>query len=410
MTLLKGIKYFLLLAAATVVPSGCVNSDEECPATPAVDPNSPVTVSLTLTTTQGRGARTHASRAEGDPLEAATDAECRIDLDKKDYMIMVFDTSTRRLLQVLDANYIRNITQADGSKKCLLEATLNAPYSDFTIVTLANWESLGVKYVDFNVTPGLTRIDDLLAKAQQELPFTLATNGWRPFDGTTTGGIPMFGMKAYSVTPDQWAASSDQNPLRLTGEVPMLRALAKIEIVDRINPGQDPRAEITKATLSRYNARGCGMPDITANPGWADENIGVLTPTLPTDAGYSVSATLPLFRDTDITIDGKQYPRYTTYVTEYSSGQYAVADRRPFITLTITNPQTEFGTYAPELTRELRLGTYTDGQLAKELDGLLRNHIYRFEINNITSTIVNMYYTICPWDEANITLPDIPEN
>ena len=39
---------------------------------------------------------------------------------------------------------------------------------------------------------------------------------------------------------------------------------------------------------------------------------------------------------------------------------------------------------------------------------ILRNHIYRINVN--TAAEISLGYTVCPWDEASITVPSYPEN
>lgn len=407
---MKKLLYKLVIAPALLL-TGCVYSDEEpCEEgtlPPVAEEMTPVPVNLTFVTRQGAGSQ---SRAAGDPQWPATEAECRIDLAGGDYRVLVFD-NVGRLLQTLQTEVVREFEYKDGSATCLVRGTLANTWNDFQIVVLANCESLGLSYN--SVLRNVSLLSTLMTNLRN-ITYTIPTSGWRPFDsGATpaTKGIPMFGMQRY--TDIDWSAAPTGQPLSLPTPVSMLRAVAKIEVVDCINPDAllADRASIDAVQLRGYNRVGCVAPDVNANPGWNQNDIQVIASTLPsayTDI-YAAAALIPFFKDDDVTIDGRAYTRYSAYVCEYSINQLADRVYRPQLIVTVNNPETE-EVADKEIERTLDMAQYNDGTAGEPLQHLLRNHIYRFEVRSVGTHIVELYYTVCPWDEADIVIPVYPEN
>ena len=65
---------------------------------------------------------------------------------------------------------------------------------------------------------------------------------------------------------------------------------------------------------------------------------------------------------------------------------------------------------SPNLTSPLvKLTGYVDGAPQGDgIDFLLRNHIYRYEINAVSSSeanIIDVGYTLCDWDRHEVNIP-----
>lgn len=385
--------------------SGCINSDDElCPGdnTTVTEPT-PVDVNLTFVISQGNG---QLSRAPGHDDYGATEAESLVDFANNDYRVLVFDNGGR-LLQILDTEVVRNFNYPDGVTTCLVRGKFDNAYPEFQIAVLANWESFGLDYN--NMLRGVSLLDDLVSH-NRTIPYTFPVRGtgWRPFSGTNRG-IPMFGLQSYTVDWNKAPINAD-NSVTLNGNVSLLRAVAKIEVVDRITPNATTtRAEIESVTLRGYNVTGCPMPDMKANPGWNIQNTQVVLPTIPTPDNYMQNGDLTLFRDDDVAIDGVTYPRFSTYVSEFSlNSQLADAQFCPTLHITVKNPPIE-DPHDEMVTYTIKLASYTDGVAGSPLPSLLRNHIYRYEVNSASANILKLEYTVCPWEEVRVTLPSIPE-
>ena len=73
--------------------------------------------------------------------------------------------------------------------------------------------------------------------------------------------------------------------------------------------------------------------------------------------------------------------------------------------VTIQNPTSTDADLASRL-YELKLASYDEGQPGQEID-LLRNNIYRYQINSASATLLNTQWTVCPWDRSGeINIPD----
>lgn len=389
------IKVITLAAAAMLC--GC--SDDVAPAT--VDPvDKGADIVLTLYTADSSSRLS--SRAPGDPLQAATIAENRIDIDGGDYRVLVFGKDGRLLERIIPTDAITVVK--DDYSVYSIEGRItqtafmgNADGSyEFQIMVLANWQSLGGAdcYDKFGFTPGKTFIDDVVALAREYCWSLSPKTGWRPFnDGNK--GIPMFGLGSIAVTADQVSASRPDNPIKV-GEISLLRAMAKIEIVDNIAQDYyDSRPEITASSIAGHLSTGTLVPDLDANPGWNIENTQVVSPTEPADP---VKATAPLrFFSAGKTDDG--HPVYAAYVAEQDLKRLS-ATSRPAVSVTI-KIEGDLNNY------NVQLSKYENGDASTPFESILRNHIYRFEIVRVSyPPKVEIYYTVCPWASEEIKIPD----
>lgn len=142
---------------------------------------------------------------------------------------------------------------------------------NFQILVTSNWESY-----NSNLTTSIT--DDLtsLWTNSNIYNFTfkngVSNSAWQP-SVTDKSGIPMFGLSDKCKL-----IGSDQDYII----VPMMRALAKIEVFDVMKvPDSTYPFSIKSVTLSKSVGNGRLIPNAIENPNWNDVTKQVVTPSLP---------------------------------------------------------------------------------------------------------------------------------
>lgn len=178
--------------------------------------------------------------------------------------------------------------------------------------------------------------------------------------------IPMYGEKEIDIVSDGGTSLN-------LGEIPLTRALAKIEIENKLTD----RWSITEAALTKYSKTGCIAP-LESNGG---------APSSP-EGALEYGANLPFNKSADNN-------SFYLYVPEMELSDNPRSDERS-INLTLSNGQEE---------KECRLwiAPYINGEPSASdnpiWQRLLRNHIYRFSVTSftpaieITSTIRIIWYT-----------------
>ena len=85
---------------------------------------------------------------------------------------------------------------------------------------------------------------------------------------------------------------------------------------------------------------------------------------------------------------------------------------KPYLVITLVDESSPDNSDGKETSfyKELKLTNYNDYG-APQGDGinfLLRNHIYRYEINSVSSSeanIIDVGYTVCNWDNYTVDIP-----
>lgn len=175
--------------------------------------------------------------------------------------------------------------------------------------------------------------------------------------------------------------------------IPMLRSLAKIEIVDMV-PGQS--ANIGKCVLTTYNTSGRFIPDVDNNPSWHISGIQIENPSIP--EGVTSSQNLVFVKtEKNVRPEGatEDEPKdcFTVYIPEMDFTDTAEEDY-PTIEVFIN-----------DVPHTIYLGDYNSDGKIKEENGqkqlyahLLRNHNYRFDIVGVGSTEFD-FEVKTPWTE-----------
>lgn len=452
-------KFLAAASAMMLTLTGCVNEDSPCPGDG--DDGTKVTLQFTVMTYNPAASRdaqqSRATGAEASLLSRAGD-DCYDDLqgspaenyiNTADCQFLLFDAD-RKLLRPI----FPEITGKDDVQYTYytIKASITEPYFDeavkadldqidFYIMVIANSHSTGLDGQYPGLTPGVTTIDDIAAQLltfnlpERRGQYNLITE-WQP-NINQNKLIPMAGLQKFTVSATQLKESTYDVPVYLSDEnangktIDMLRAMAKIEVVDKIDlpDGYDPnikRMRVEKVELIGMYRKGTLMPSIGTDGQWPDYiSTQITDATLPPNSEYTnpVAYSESYAHDNDSkdimffnegTIDSEKaeerYPIFFGYVTEYSKA--AIGSMvKPYLVITLVDESSPDNTDGKETSffKELKLTGYTDGAPQGDgIDFLLRNHIYRYEINAVSSSeanIIDVGYTLCDWDRHEVNIP-----
>ena len=243
--------------------------------------------------------------------------------------------------------------------------------------------------------------------------------GSQVIGGMTPAYIPMAGIQTYNVNVDALAGSTVDHPLDLSaiengGDINMLRALAKIEIVDRIDavgtgestqqPDRYNRSWIEKAELVGHTYRGSLFPSLSQwnSPANPFETQYVNAPSVVASYGYigadpvggsltvtNYGATVNFFADAAATAAREDKCRvFTCYLTEYNPALLSSTDPKMWIRITAQGP-IPVGTEPNDNTSlpyRLEVAPYENGNPGAPM-AILRNNIYRYEVTGIKTNL-----------------------
>ncbi len=378
------LRLFALLAA--FVAASCVNDNE--PDCPPIGQARQYVLNLRVVTSK---AATRMTRAVGHDTEEATQAEDYIDIAGQDFLVLVFDGYGRLIQRFEPSSTV--IKQGQGAAAYELSGVLGeTSANEIQVAVIANCNSMGASGAYDLFVLGNTFLSEMYSN-ETKWNFTLPNpeGGWQP-SKEAKRTIPMYGCSDAKPLGAATQSADDENRYDLNlGEIKMLRAVAKIEIVDCLPEGVEIAPNVT---LSAYNTQGRLIPDATKNPDWNKEGTQVTSPTLPDNV--QTAAGLKFFTEST-TIGGKECKVYSAYVTEAK-----LTANRPHINLTVKDSDGQ-GTSSKDY--EMAVDSYTNGKASKELAALLRNHIYRYEIKSASSNSLTVNYTICPMGSG---IADIP--
>lgn len=450
-----------------LLASSCVNESPSCPAVD--DESDNVTLQFIVATrTPGdsqRDARGGQEAPSPSKAPANPDDDCYDDergfaaenfIDVTDVQFLLFDDNGILLrpfypeVSVQDADFYTNY---------LMKATFTEPYFDrmiseakaanalattdvsFSIMVIANGK--GMHAVPFALYPGVTTIADVARELRTfDTPphyesFTvgdIVSKVYTPWSPSIAEKrlIPMAGLQKFTIKAVELASSSPNEPANLTPDtntaIPMLRTMAKIEIIDHLEfsttEEYDPdalRMKVDKVELCGFYSKGTLLPWMGANaPGyisqWTNVSTQVTSPTNPGDyylppvefseSGYGTSDNIFNFGNPIVTTGyNKGFPVFSLYIPEYSLSWLSDADVKPYIVITLENSDSDQG----GTIKKLELSTYQNGKPVANSDipFMLRNHIYRYEINGADNpqNIISVGFTVCDMFTPEIDIP-----
>lgn len=443
--LLRGTASAAALLALALLAQGCVaDNEDDCPAPPAPENN--ITLQFTVVTRniQGRSKSGSESRAliiPTDPTQLGTADENYLDLQHLTFVLL--DGSGKALTSFAPEVKPEN-PATDYYSRYTVKASIDHPYFhnattadiNFYIMVLANYQSHNP--MNIAVSPGMdfAHLFDPKTVGTFAFPLTKKTGDNEPYwwepSIAKAQYIPMSGLQNFTVAKTDLEKSSEEDPLVLSDasgdkDINMLRAIAKIEVIDHIEfdenatPHQNPiddRVSIEKVELLGFFNRGSILPTL-AN--WqqdptSTETQYVTTASVPDAASYNIpsafntgnqngAAILDFYYDEIATNQREDGCRvFSVYVPEYSLAKIGTSTHA-WMQVTIQNPTSTDADLASRL-YELKLASYDEGQPGQEID-LLRNNIYRYQINSASATLLNTQWTVCPWDRSGeINIPD----
>lgn len=422
------ILYPLILAVLLPL-AGCINDDDICKNDSERDPKEGIAIEFTLDTRMPAAKGTRALLPPTGTTQNGSDAENYLDLDNLTFLL--FDDQ-QELLQVISP-YIKPDTSVPSYGRTKVTAFISDPYFlqatttqlTFTIVVVGNYQDLSPKRFGFAKGMKLEDIFDPQNVGTFAMPIR---NNWGDYwmpsilpgaNGQQAGYIPMAGMQTFTVDVADLKLSTAGNPLVISTDsngkyIYMLRALAKIEVVDKIGfvndsqPDTDHRSWIEKVELIGHSTRGSILPtlaqwNLQGNP---YETQYVRTVSIPSDNGYlgaqptngfsteNENATVNFFDD--ITASGLRPDDnckvFSCYLTEYNPQGLGTVYPM-WMRLTVHGPGT---TGTSSTFYRLEPAPYIDNKPGALLS-ILRNNIYRYEITGI-GTDVNLNLIVENWD------------
>lgn len=261
--------------------------------------------------------------------------------------------------------------------------------------------------------------------------------------------FPMAGLQRFTLSGTWFATQAGEVPIDITSitgkSLNMLRALAKIEIIDRINlkPGvkyadetDNKKIRITNATLNGVMKTARIIPTINQwnrktfetqqveNASVTGLDSYMMPPPLNADGSISTDETgsetsdqcsLQFVYDAAETKKREDLCRvYSCYVWEYLLLDKIPTNQLPYLSVTVKNSDplesgtTAEGVIIPTTTTynmQLMTDMAPDAKDPEPQKSILRNHIYRYEISGAGAKLT-IKWSVCPMDKVptDITL------
>ena len=374
-----------------MLSSSCINeSNTSCPADQSGAKEYKLNLNIAAENIVGTRAEASDQDEQNHKPQPGSRDENFINVDDSDFCVFILDGSDSRVIQRFEPSATRLVERGDGTYYQLTGSF--KPQSDvIRVMVLANCDDFesaaavgGSAYEEIKEETTVLFSD--LFSTGSDFAFTYpADNGksWVPVStGEKRTGIPMFGVsEPIRIYPEGTIESGKPglfSPELEVGPISMLRALAKIEIVNN-TPKDDAEIKITSCKLTQYNTSGRFIPVVdkdaasSVNPGWNELMKQVMTPSLPTGLSQGAGKNLQFV---PVDADGL---RWVAYIPEMDLTQMNMG--------TGDYPQMEVVVSVDGETQDpyyIELGDYSDGQFNNTwYDNLLRNHWYTFNINNV---------------------------
>ena len=427
-----GLSFLKLLPGILlmVLAASCINDYGDCPEEDQGD--GLIHLSFTVVTKT-----VSQSRADDDCIEDFQGTAPEDFMNINNFMFLVYDNGGNFLSDITTKSHI--VTDFSNPDLAIYKvvARLDDPYFteavanprgniNFSILVLANYDGWDAH---FPLLQEGQKIDDIF---DDGVVMSTVPDARRMLEADTDAPdrlcFPMAAVQSFSVNPRNLQNSSEDLPYDISGGTAvsrylnLLRAVAKIEVIDKINMAEDAvfteedadsPLRIAAATLNGYMNKGSLLParnQWPANLVVAGDNADVTAPTIPALAAYVrppallADNTYGTDFDTDYSLNfaydaaatarrDDKCPVYSCYVFEYTQGTIP-ANQQPYVRIT-TKGSDE---YEPA-NLPMRLAYYTGETPDANREFLLRNHIYRYEITGISQE-VQFNWTVCPMDGA----------
>ncbi|HRF69432.1 MAG TPA: hypothetical protein PK430_09440 [Muribaculum sp.] len=436
-----------MLAAAVMPSAGCIGENADCPDVTA-DEGKKLTMQFTVVTRKLPAAhRDSRAVAAPDETQLGYADENYLDLASMRFILLdgegnVMTTFMPDVVPEDGGNYVKYTVKASIAQSYFIES--DGPYADFHIMVTGNEAAHSPSR--FGFAPGMNLQQLCDAKTVGTFGFPLAKDDgnsgylWEP-SIENKQYIPMSGIQYFSISKDELVNSTEDRPVNLSvaadgsQDINMLRAIAKIEVIDRIGATGDGDATIQpdpadRASIDKVELNGCWSRAsiLPALDNWSVdgtvETQYVSTPSIPSDARYNEplsfavlhqggngqatqnsAAVVGFYYDGQATAaraDGCRV--YSAYVAEYAP--YALDGReKAWVQVTVKMAGGHDGDENNPV-YEMKLAEYNNGIATGRYVDILRNSIYRYEINSVsTETELYVRYTVCPMSEYSIDIP-----
>lgn len=285
------------------------------------------TLQLAVTT------QTEATRAAGHGDETGTEAENYIDFAREDYRVLLFNADGTYKATILP----NRLTYKQGSSNThIVEGLITEaekPSGKFYVVVVANWKAYDGS--DYDTFDNFSASTGALWQNGTDFNFTYQPAGnssWTPDNNANPKRlIPMFGMA--QVNEESFSAPDRDGNSYITATIPMLRALAKVEVVDGITGSNNNgfSNQLNSVSLSRYNTTGRLIPNVKENPSWGVQNTQVTTASLPEGETSPQGTILPF-----LPVVNNNKTTWRAYIPEMALGAWK-SDNRPRLLLNVSS-------------------------------------------------------------------------
>lgn len=360
----------LTAVAMLAVPAcGSDSLPDENPAIEADEINVSFTISTGALPDPEPGSRYTISQAFGNMLE------CYIDINNFDVMLFGSDRKLKTVLFSAGTPGENTKFERTGEYQYVVSTWLDPEQynrnSEFAIVARVNWPGADSR----QLVPGETSLDDFADDL-----YTINSDPADPWYPTIENPMPMFGSLHGTLRYYSSEIYSESNPMNL-GDVNLVRAMAKIEVVDN---SKDTKTVIENIELIRRNRQGRLMQDFDFNGATSQ----VTKPTIPSDPMFTETK-IPLMRRGNV---------WSLYVPEYEF-DIRLVERQCIAVSVEVNDNKEV--------RWIYLAPYgDDGQPQMPSSGdtvwksLLRNHLYRFTIASLYDSVdLDLIVDVQPYAE-----------
>lgn len=441
--------------------SGCISDDDLCPeSTASNDRDKGVVMQFTMVSRAARNSSTR-TVAMPDAIENGFPDENYLDLSSLQFLLfdkdqVLLESFNPEVYAIAGTDFIKYTVRATMTNDYFTDADSSIdPNLTFSIMVIGNTKD-NLNCANVTYPPGMTLAECFTKdpSATFDQPVRLGfCNYWKPnhtgeaytdalgytsdsyggFDGQKSY-IPMSGLQTFSVPIRLLKGTSYEMPLQLSDDangakdINMLRALAKIEVIDKINaykdddgkwhqPNKSDRTYIEKAELMGYVTKGSVLPSNLS--AWelnkVPETQYCASPSIPTSGTFN---DVTPYNDVELDVGNQQILNFfadreatekredgctvfSCYVTEYNS--LMAAGKTPmWIRCTVFNP----GQTDDEMSIFYRIWVrpYDENGEVSGYTNLVRNNIYRYEVVSIQQE-VELKWTICNMDDASTYIP-----
>ena len=391
--MIRTLTKFLISGLLVAALSGCIMDSADCTG-PLAEKSDTRTLQLNVMVPAAEHIASRAEKGENGVTYGTEDgsaAENYLGFDEFDYKVLIFDADGNLLQEFVPETM--STQDADNGILTTLVGPISTTDKDgnrlenIQIMVLANWQHFDDgRYNGF--TPGETTLSGLSGNDTDfnfTMPVMSNSTAWSPSITAPKRLIPMFGLSGkIELNYDNAEPVGNGSVILPDVETPtiqMLRAVAKIEVVDKLPDGA---GTIQSVTLDNSNAKGRYIPNFNANNNWNVEGTQVTDVSLPGGTIATISH-LKFFKETK-NINNTEETVWSAYIPEMT-----LQTGRPTFTVEYGDTKTNTGTFALDYLNEQSEST---GKLTQ----ILRNHIYRFTANGLKGVSVNATLEVNPWE------------